>query len=82
MMDRVSIIDKHAHIEKAEGIYRQLRSQLESEHKGEIVAIEPESGDYFLGVNVIEAVLKGRERYPERVFHSIRIGYPAVHAKK
>lgn len=56
MANQVSIIDKHAHVEKAERIYQQLRSQLEAEHKGEIVAIEPESGDFFLGANVIEAV--------------------------
>jgi len=82
MANRVFIIDKHAHVEKAKAIYQQLRSQLEAEHKGEIVAIEPESGDFFLGANVIEAVLKGREKHPDRVFHSIRIGYPAVHARK
>jgi len=43
------------------------------------VAIEPDTGDYFLGQSVIEAIEKGRERYPDSVFHVIRIGYPVVH---
>ena len=37
-------------IEQAKHTYdERLASKLEPEHNGEIVAIEPESGDYFLG---------------------------------
>lgn len=52
--------------------------ELEAKHKGMIAAIEPDSGDYFLGTSVINAVAKGRKKYPDAVFYSIRIGFPGV----
>ena len=51
----------------------------EAKRKRLIAAIEPKSGDYFLGKSTLEAVRKGREKYPGTVFYCIRIGYPAVH---
>ena len=67
--------------EKGQKIYDEiLRPLLEPEHRGEIVAIEVESGDYFLGESVLEAVKKGREKYPNTVFYAVRIGYPVVYS--
>ena len=48
-------------------------------HKGKIAAIEPESGDFFLGGSLLEAFDCGRERYPGGVFYFVRIGYPTAH---
>ena len=43
-------------VRKAEAIYAaRLRSILEPKHIDEFVAIEPESGDYFLGKTLNEA---------------------------
>jgi hypothetical protein len=52
---------------------------LEAKRKGMIAAIEPDSGDYFLGTKIFTAVEKAREKYPEGVFYCIRIGYPGVY---
>lgn len=52
--------------------------QLEDKFKGKIVAIESESGDYFLGDTVIQAYKTGQKKYPACVFYYIRLGYPAV----
>jgi len=42
---------------KAEAIYRKkLKTKLERKYKGRIVAIDVESGDYFLGKTVLEAI--------------------------
>lgn len=61
-------------------IYQQkLKTMLEKDHKGEIVAIEVESEDYFLGKTVIEATDKGKKKHPEKGFYFIRIGHKAVH---
>jgi hypothetical protein len=79
MTEKVILIDKDEIVEKGQRIYERIKDKLEPEHKGEIVAIEPDTGDYFLGQSVIEAIEKGRERYPDSVFHVIRIGYPVVH---
>jgi hypothetical protein len=66
---------------KAEAIYRKkLKSKLEEKYKGRIVAIDVESGDYFLGKTVLEAIEKGRSKYPGKIFYAVRIGYPVVHS--
>jgi hypothetical protein len=54
-------------------------NRKEAKHKGLVAAIEPKSGDYFLGKKTLDAVDKGREKYPDAIFFCIRIGYPAVH---
>lgn len=66
---------------KAEAIYRRkLKPKLERRYKGRIVAIDADSGDYFLGKTVLEAMEKGRKKHPNKIFYAIRIGYRAVHS--
>lgn len=55
---------------------------LEAEYKGRIVAIEPDTSEYFLGKTVLEAFDKAHKVYPESLFYFVRIGYPAVHWHK
>jgi len=50
--------------------------------KGEIAVIEPETGEFFLGQNLTEALKKAKKKYPGKVFYSIRIGYTFVHEHK
>jgi hypothetical protein len=60
---------------QAELIYeRRLRTALEESHKGEFVAIEPISGDYFLGRTLSDAIQAARKAYPDRVGHVLRVG--------
>lgn len=47
--------------------------------KGTIAVIEPETGDYFLAKTLTEALKKAKEKYPGKVFYSIRIGYTYAH---
>lgn len=61
-------------------IYGHLQPKLEPRYTGKIVAIDVESGDYFVGDTLHEAIQKGREKYPNRVFYSVKIGYPAVYS--
>ena len=42
------------------------------------VAIQPESGEYFLGDTFDEAVTLARAKYPSRLSHTIRIGHCAA----
>jgi len=66
-------------IDRAKHIYAQhLQADLESQHRGRFVAIEPESGDYFLGDTFDEAVKAARTKYPSRLSHTIRIGQRAA----
>jgi hypothetical protein len=66
-------------VRKAEAIYRtRLREVLEPEHIDEFVAIEPESGDYFLGKTLNEATQAARKRHPDRLTHAMRVGRRAA----
>ena len=56
--------------------YRKLgRNQLRI---AMFVAIEPESGEYFLGDTFDEAVKSARAKHPSRLSHIIRIGHRAA----
>lgn len=66
-------------VRKAETIYAtRLQAILEPAHADEFVAIEPESGDYFLGHTLNEATRAARKTYPDRMTHVMRIGHRAA----
>jgi hypothetical protein len=66
-------------IDRAKRLYaNQLKSDLEPRHMDRFVAIEPESGEYFLGDTFDEAVSNARTKYPSRLSHTIRIGHRAA----
>ncbi len=50
--------------------------------KGKIVAIEIESGDYFIEETPLKAVMLGRKTYPKQKFYCERVGYKAVYSYK
>lgn len=71
--------DTKSVIERAKRIYaEQLQPALELQHRDRFVAIEPESGDYFLGDTFDEAVKSARAKHPSRLSHTIRIGHRAA----
>ena len=43
----------------------------------EFVAIEPVSGEYFLGQTLSQAIGESRIKSPDRLEHEIRIGHKA-----
>jgi len=66
-------------IRKAEAIYASVKKQLEDEHWGEIVVIEPDSGNYFVDKDRRKAMRHAEEKYPDMLFHTRRVGdNPAV----
>ena len=61
---------------QAELIYEQrLKTMLERSHPDEFVAIEPVSGNYFLGRTLSEAVGAARKAHPEHLSHAMRVGH-------
>ena len=65
--------------EAGQRVYQErLKDFLEPDHVGEFVAIEPESGRYFLGESSLEAMLNAREAMPGSLFFLARVGYPAA----
>ena len=66
-------------VRRAMEIYdNKLRSTLESTNLNEFVAIEPESGDYFLGKTLSQAIQGSREAYPDRLAFGMRVGHTAA----
>jgi hypothetical protein len=63
---------------KAKATAERLKQATDSPDKGKIAAIDPESGDIFYGLDELEALEKGWEKYPEIIFYTVRIGYPSV----
>lgn len=64
---------------QGQDIYEQrLRKQLEQSHWGAFVAIEPASGDFFLGRTLDEAIGAARKAHPDRVSYALRVGHPVA----
>lgn len=60
---------------------RRLReiNALAWKHKGQIAAVDPESGQFFLGPTVVDAVREARKAIPGGIFYFIRIGHRTAH---
>lgn len=64
---------------RAKAIYVQrLQAELESHHLHRYVAIEPDSGDFFLADSFGPAVRCARDAYPNRLCFVIQIGKEAA----
>lgn len=58
---------------------KHLKAELEPEHNGEFVAIEPDSGRYFLDKDEVQVILKARAEMPDKLFYFGRVGYDYAH---
>lgn len=66
-------------IARAKEIYeQQLRSNLETNRMDRFVAIEPDSGEYFVADTFDAAVKMARSKYPTKLSHTIHIGHAAA----
>jgi hypothetical protein len=63
-------------IAKGKEVYEKLKDDLEPVHEGEIVAIDPESGDHFLGKTLNEADEMAFAKRPDQWLYFVRIGTP------
>jgi hypothetical protein len=64
---------------RAQAIYdTQLKTKLEDAHPDEFVAIEPDSGEFFLGKTLSEAIQTARTAHPDRIPFTIRVGHPST----
>jgi len=82
MESNVRTVDEGFIASKGEEIYQKIRSEVEAHHRGEFLAIDPGSGDTYLGSTSLEAGLKGKKEHPDSVFYIVRIGFPYVHKKR
>jgi len=72
----MTIAESQTVARQAEQLYEQrLKAQLEPHHHDEFVAIEPVSGDYYLGKTLSDAIGQARKAHPDRLAHAVRIGH-------
>jgi hypothetical protein len=64
--------------DKGKELFQKLDAELREQYYGKFMAIDAESGDYFLGATMIEADTQARAKYPGKVFYVGRIGYRAA----
>ncbi len=60
---------------------RQIRSQVEvAENIGKIVSINVETGEYEIGVDLVETSLRSQAKHPDALLWAEKIGFDAVYA--
>lgn len=64
---------------KGKLLFRRLERRLKAKHRGEVIAIEPTSGEYVLGKDALEVALRAKEQFHGRPVDFFRIGFAAVH---
>jgi hypothetical protein len=70
------IVGKDDLAERGQRFYEEkLRQKLELECRGQYVAIEPESGRYFLDDTGTGALAIALAEMPEGLFYLMRVGY-------
>lgn len=62
-----------------DAIYEKVAPELEREHWNKIVAVEPVSGEHFIGSDVHEALAAANAKHPGRLVFMYRVGSKAVY---
>ena len=66
-------------VRRGEAIYaRDLQARLEPDHHGEIVVIDIESGDHWLGPDEAVALRAARAGRPNAALYVMRVGFPTA----
>jgi len=63
-------------IEKGRAVFEAIGSELAVQDEVEVVAIEPESGDYFVGRTLGQANRAASEKYLDRWVYFVRLRDP------
>ncbi|MCC6509027.1 MAG: hypothetical protein IT423_07965 [Pirellulaceae bacterium] len=63
-------------VRRATQVYEEkLRDKLERSNMNDFVAIEPDSGEYFFGKTLSEAIQASRTAHPDRLAFAMRVGH-------
>lgn len=65
----------------AQSVLRRIHA-LAPKSLGRIAAVEPESGQFFLGDTLLEATDKAVKHHPGKAFYIVRVGYRTAHSHK
>ena len=73
-----SEVDYQAFAKKGEAIYQTVKHRYEPHEKGKYLAIEIDSGDFFLAQDGVEAINKAKRVHPGKLFYLLKIGFESV----
>ena len=66
---------------RATEIYkRSIRSQVEPEFNGKIIAIDVDTGEYEIDEDILSSTKRLKERCPNGTFFALRVGFDVVYA--
>lgn len=68
--------------ERGQNILETLPEELKEQHFGQFIAIEVDTGQYFIGDTAIEATREAQRKHPDKIFFLGRIGYPTAYTFK
>jgi len=60
-------------IAKGQEVFETIKEELDGREDAVVVAIEPESGDYFVGATLGEADRAAYEQYPDGWIYFVRV---------
>ena len=66
-------------IKKANKLFERINKKLAQQFKGKIVAIDTESGNYFIGNSELDAYKNAIKEYPNKKFIFKRVGFDSAH---
>lgn len=66
-------------INGADRIFERINKELLPRYKGKIVAIDADSGNYFIGDSELDAYKMAIKKYPNKQFVFKRIGFNSTH---
>lgn len=67
-------------IRRGQEIYdREIRPQVETNHKGKLLVINVETGEYEMDADDLAAAKRAKARFPDAALFTMRVGYPAAY---
>lgn len=66
-------------INRTDALFGNINKKLLPRHKGKIVALDTDSGNYFIGNSELDAYKKAIKRFPNKQFIFKRIGFDSTH---
>ncbi len=67
---------------KGQRVLEGIPAELREAYFGRFIAIEVDSGDYFIGDTAIEATRKAQVEHPGKIFFLGRLGFPTAYTFK
>jgi hypothetical protein len=56
----------------------QIRTQVETQHTGDFLILEVETGDYEIDAEEVRALQRAKAKHPDGALYIVRIGSPTA----